>query len=59
MKKNWEKALQITLLLVGTYGERCFILLHTFICSMSPEGFSFLCLFIVFVKLVNMTSDRH
>ncbi len=55
MKKNWEKEIQIALLFVGTYGERFFMLIHTLICRMQPELFSFICLSIIFVVLTQMT----
>lgn len=58
MKKNWEKVLQIALLLLGTYGERLFITLHTLLCMMEPELFSFICLTIIFVNLTKMI-DKH
>ena len=58
MKKNWEKAFQIALLFIGTYGERLFILLHTLICNMHPKLFSFICLSIVFVVLTEMI-NKH
>lgn len=54
MKKNWEEFLQIVLLFIGTYGERCFALLHTLICSMSPEVFSFICLSMIFIGFVKL-----
>ena len=54
MKHNWEKILSIALLFVGTYGERFFMLLHTLICNMKPEMFSFICLTIVFVILTEI-----
>ena len=58
MKKNWEKVLQIALLFVGTYGERFFMLLHTLICNMGPEFFSFICLTVIFVGSVELTSKH-
>lgn len=58
MQKNWEKFIQIALLFLGTYGERFFILLHTLICKMDSELFSFICLSIVFVTLTEMISKQ-
>lgn len=58
MKKNWEKALQIALLFIGTYGERIFILLHTLISSMNPEVFSFMCLTVIFISSVELISKQ-
>jgi len=58
MKKNWEKVLQIALLFVGTYGERCFILLHTLICSMNPSVFSFICLTVIFIGSIELISKQ-
>lgn len=58
MKQNWEKALQIALLFVGTYGERFFMLVHTLVCNMSPEVFSFICLTVIFVVSVELTSKH-
>ena len=58
MKKNWEKVLQIALLFVGTYGERFFMFVHTFLSSMSPELFSFVCLTVIFVGSVKLTSKQ-
>lgn len=58
MKKNWEKLLQIALLFVGTYGERFFIFVHTFLSSMSPELFSFICITIIFVTLTGII-NKH
>ena len=58
MKKNWVKLLQIALLFVGTYGERCFILLHTLICSVSPDLFSFICLTVIFIGSVELISKQ-
>ena len=58
MKKNWEKVLQIALLFVGTYGERFFMFVHTLLGSMSPELFSFVCLTVIFVGSVKLTSKQ-
>ena len=58
MRKNWEKELQIALLFVGTYGERVFMRLHTLISNMNPALFSFICLTVIFVILVNVTSKH-
>ena len=58
MKKNWEKVLQIVLLFVGTYGERCFMLLHTLICGMNPTVFSFICLTVIFVGSIELISKQ-
>lgn len=56
--KHWEKVLQIALLFVGTYGERCFIWLHTLISSMNPEVFSFMCLTVIFISSVELISKQ-
>lgn len=58
MKKNWVFFIQIALLLLGTYGERLFALVHALICNMSSELFSFICLTIVFVILTKMISKH-
>jgi hypothetical protein len=58
MKKlsfKWEDFLQLVLLFVGTYGERIFVALHAFISNMKPETFSFACLTVVFITLINVT----
>lgn len=58
MKKNWDNLIQIALLFVGTYGERFFMLIHTLICRMQPELFSFVCLSVIFVILTKMISKQ-
>ena len=57
-EKNWDKVLQIALLFVGTYGERCFMLLHTLISSMNPTVFSFICLTVIFIGSVELISKQ-
>lgn len=56
--KNWVKVLQIALLFVGTYGERCFVCLHTLICSMDSEVFSFICLTVIFIGSIELISKQ-
>lgn len=56
--KKWENYLQFALLFVGTYGERIFMKLHTLISYMNPELFSFICLSIIFVILIKLTSKH-
>lgn len=58
MQKNWEKYSKIALLFVGTYGDRFFMFVHTLICNMRPELFSFICLTVIFVCSVELTSKH-
>lgn len=56
-KKIWSNLKTLILFILGTYGEKTFVLLHTFIIRMSPQSFSFICLSGIAAMLILLSKE--